>query len=135
MGGLLTVGCFVASSRSSALIWIPLAVLAFLVFWLPAFFGLDSRCPHCNQRFFGDPRMVRGVVTIVITVWTFLRVRSCRRCLIPFRTPQAAAEGAVKLARDVAAQRIAAGWRCACGTVNDKGRSSCSQCWAPRLDR
>jgi hypothetical protein len=74
-------------------------------------------------------------MTIVITVWTFLRVRSCQRCLVLFRTPQAAAEGAVRLARDIAAQRIGEGWRCACGTVNDKGRSTCSRCWASRPNR
>lgn len=62
------LACLVATSRSAALVWIPLGVGAFLVLWLPAFFGVDERCPHCAGRFFGEIPP-RG--SLPTTLWRF----------------------------------------------------------------
>jgi len=127
---VLTVGAFLASSLSSAVIWIPLAIVAFLVLWLPAFFGVDTRCPHCRRPFFGEQKDATG--SWPATFWTFFRVQSCRHCLIRLGTPADAAASAVKLANELEAERIAGSWRCACETMNAKERSTCRRCWAAR---
>jgi hypothetical protein len=132
-GALLAACFFVASSVSSALIWIPLAVLAFLVLWLPAFFGIESRCPHCNGRFFFDGDSPRGALPV--TLWRFFGTRACARCRVPFGIAKSAAADAVKGAAHAAALREAQGWRCACNMLNEGRRLACSRCWAPRPAR
>jgi hypothetical protein len=127
-GGLLTVSFIAATSLSPVLWWIPLAIVAFLVLWMPAFRGLDSRCPHCQQLFFGEaPASPRG--TLPYTLWTFFSVRRCRRCRIPLGTPKDAAASFKPLPPGV---RQPGEWRCACGEINQVRRTTCGRCWAQR---
>jgi len=138
VGGMLAICFLVASAMSSSMVWIGLGIGAFLVFWLPASSGIESRCPHCSNVFFGergtDDEVWRagGILIAFSTLWTFFRVRACQRCLVPFGTAKESAPSAVTLAVELAARREAEGWRCACGTLNDGPRKACRRCWAPR---